>query len=317
MRFLRHVSAVPESLRGGAVAIGNFDGVHRGHQVVIRQLLEQAGRRVITPLVMVFEPQPQEFFRPQQVTPRLTNLREKVEALRHHGVTNLLCLRFDQALAETEAEEFVQRVLARALAARLIIVGDDFRFGHGRRGDFQLLQTLGKRHGFEVAAMDTVTGHGGRVSSSRIRELLSAGEVAAAADLLGRPYSITGRVIPGCRRGRELGFPTANIDVHDRKPPVRGIHAVQVDGLGPNLINGVASIGTRPVFAGERLLLEVFLFDFNADIYARRINVQFRKFLRPEHNFNSVAALCVQMALDVEQARAVLAAGKSGEQTIP
>ncbi|OGT79389.1 MAG: riboflavin biosynthesis protein RibF [Gammaproteobacteria bacterium RIFCSPLOWO2_02_FULL_61_13] len=310
MRFFRHVTAVPESLRPSAVAIGNFDGVHRGHQAVIRQLVEQAGRRRITPLVMVFEPQPQEYFRPLQVPSRLTTLREKVETLRHCGVNNMLCLRFDQELAQTEPEEFVQNILARVLGARLIIVGDDFRFGHNRRGDFKLLRSMGSSLGFETEAMETVSLHGQRISSSRIRGLLAAGEVDAAGDLLGRPYSITGRVIHGCQRGRQLGFPTANIDVHDRQPPVRGIHAVQVDGLGARLVDGVASIGTRPVFSGKRLLLEVFLFDWNADIYGSRISVQFRQFLRPEMNFNSVDDLCTQMARDVEQARAVLGARK-------
>jgi riboflavin kinase/FMN adenylyltransferase len=309
MRFFRHVTAVPESLRGSAVAIGNFDGVHRGHQVVIQQLVEQAGRRGITPLVMVFEPQPQEYFRPLQVPSRLTTLREKVEALRRCGVNNMLCLRFDQDFAQTEPEEFVQKILVSTLGARLVLVGDDFRFGHNRRGDFQLLRSMGRSLGFEIEAMETVSLHGQRISSSRIRGLLAAGEVDAAGELLGRPYSITGRVIPGCQRGRQLGFPTANIDVHDRQPPVRGIHAVQVDGLGARLVDGVASIGTRPVFSGQRLLLEVFLFDWNADIYGRRISVQFRQFLRPEMNFNSVDDLCTQMARDVEQARAVLATG--------
>ncbi len=308
MRFFRHVTAVPESLHPSAVAIGNFDGVHRGHQVVIQQLVEQAGRRGITPLVMVFEPQPQEYFRPLQVPSRLTTLREKVEALRHCGVNNMLCLRFDQALAQTEPEEFVQNILVRTLGARLVIVGDDFRFGHARRGDFQLLRSMGSSLGFEIEAMETVSLHGQRISSSRIRELLAAGEVAGAGELLGRPYSITGRVIHGCQRGRELGFPTANMDVHDRQPPVRGIHAVQVDGLGTRLIDGVASIGTRPVFSGQRLLLEVFLFDWNAEIYGRRLSVQFRQFLRPEMNFNTVDDLCAQMARDVEQAREILAA---------
>lgn len=309
MRILRNVTAVPDSLRGVAVTIGNFDGVHRGHQLVMQQLVDQAGSRGITPLVMVFEPQPQEYFTPHKALPRLTTLREKVEELRRCGVSNLLCLRFDRALAETEPEEFVRNYLVRALGARLVIVGDDFRFGRGRRGDFQMLQTMGGNHGYDLKAMHTFFLRERRVSSSWIRELLAAGDVVAAGELLGRPFSITGRVIAGCQRGRKLGFPTANLDVHDRNPPLRGIHAVQVEGLGPKLVNGVASLGTRPVFSGERLVLEVFLFDWTADIYGRRIGVQFRKHLRPEQNFESVDALCVQMARDAEQARAILAAG--------
>ena len=309
MRFLRSVNAVPASLRGAAVTIGNFDGVHRGHQLVIRQLVDNAGARAITPLVMVFEPQPQEYFTPHKALPRLTTLREKVEALRRCDVSNLLCLRFDRELAETEAEEFVQHYLVRALGARLVIVGDDFRFGHGRRGNFQLLKEMGGTHGFDLTSMDTFSLRGRRVSSSWIRDLISAGDVVAAAELLGRPFSMTGRVIHGCQRGRQLGFPTANLDVHDRNPPLRGVYAVQVEGLGPKLIDGVASLGTRPVFSGQRLVLEVYLFDWSADIYGRRIGVQFRKYLRPEQNFESVEALCVQIARDAEQAREVLAAG--------
>jgi riboflavin kinase/FMN adenylyltransferase len=309
MRFFRHVTAVPESLRGAAVTIGNFDGVHRGHQLVIQQLVDNAGARGIPPLVMVFEPQPQEYFMPHKALPRLTTLREKVEALRRCGVSNLLCLRFDKELAETEAEDFVQRYLVRALGARLVIVGDDFRFGRGRRGNFELLQTMGSTHGYDLTAMHTYSLRGRRVSSSWIRDLVSAGDVATAAELLGRPFSMTGRVIHGWQRGRQLGFPTANLDVHDRNPPLRGIYAVQVEGLGPKLVNGVASLGTRPVFSGKRLVLETYLFDWTADIYGRRISVQFRKYLRPEQNFESVDALCAQIARDAEQARDVLAAG--------
>ena len=308
MRILRSVTAVPASLRGAAVSIGNFDGVHRGHQLVMQQLVSQAQAQGISPLVLVFEPQPQEYFTPGKAPPRLTTLREKVVALRRSGIKDFVCLRFDQTLAGIEPEEFVRRYLVRALAARLLIVGDDFRFGRGRRGDFALLESMSRSHGYALETMATFSLHGSRVSSSRIRELLAAGDMAAANNLLGRPFNIIGRVIAGRQVGRTLGFPTANIDVHDRTPPLRGVYSVQVEGLGPGLVNGVASIGTRPVFSGQRLLLEVFLFDWNTDIYGCRINVQFRRHLRPEQDFESVDELCAQMARDVEQARVILAA---------
>jgi riboflavin kinase/FMN adenylyltransferase len=309
MRIVRTLHRVPADLRGAAVTIGNFDGVHLGHQRVMRQLVDEAGRRGIRPLVMVFEPQPQEYFTPYKAPARLTTLREKIVALGNCGIGDLLCLRFGRAVAEIEAEEFVRRFLVDALGARLVIVGDDFRFGRGRRGDFALLASMGRKHGYDLVDMETFTVQGRRVSSSWIRELLAAGDVEAAMRLLGRPYGITGRVVRGEGVGRTLGFPTANIDVHERVPPLRGIYAVRVLGLNAGPISGVASIGTRPVFAGTRLLLEVFLFDWEAEIYGRRITVEFHCHLRPERNFASVEELRTQMRRDEEQARALLAAG--------
>lgn len=309
MRILRNTGQFPAAERGVALTIGNFDGVHRGHQRVMQQLVGLARARELRPLVMVFEPQPQEYFTPHKAPPRLTTLREKVAVLGACGISNVYCLRFDHALAEIEPEAFVQRFLIKALGARLVMVGDDFRFGRGRQGDLALLQSMGRVHGFELQEMETFSLHGRRVSSSWIRELLVTGEVGAAAELLGRPYSITGRVAPGAQVGRTLGYPTANIDVHRRTPPLRGVYAVRVTGLGTQPVHGVASLGTRPVFAGERLLLEVFLFDWNADIYGRRISVEFHRFLRPELHFGSVAELRAQMDRDADQARRILASG--------
>ncbi|MBI1732948.1 MAG: bifunctional riboflavin kinase/FAD synthetase [Gammaproteobacteria bacterium] len=312
MKFHREAHAVPEAPAGTAVTIGNFDGVHLGHQRVMKQLVDHARSRAIAPLVVVFEPHPREFFAPLQAPTRLTTLREKVEALRRCGVQEVTCLRFNRALAGVGAQDFVQRFMVQELGARLVIVGNDFRFGRGRAGDVALLRELGRTHGYDVLEAETFEIEGRRVSSSWVRELLAAGEVEAANRLLGRPFSLTGRVILGAQIGRTLGFPTANIDMENRAPPLRGVFAVQVDGLRPGLVNGVANLGTRPVFAGQRLLLEVFLFDWNEDIYGRRISVQFRRFLRPERNFDSVQALCVQMARDSDQARAILAAAQRG-----
>lgn len=307
MRILRSDAGIPAELRGAAVTIGNFDGVHRGHQRVMQQLAGLAGARGMTPLVMLFEPQPQEYFTPHKAPPRLTTLREKAAVLAACGIRDLLCLRFDRSLAEIGAEEFVQRFLVQGLRARLVIVGDDFRFGRGRQGDFGLLQTRGRSHGFDLQEMETYSVRGRRVSSSWLRELLAAGDVDAAAELLGRPYSITGRIVPGGQIGRTLGFPTANIDVHRRTPPLRGVYAVRVQGLGQAPVDGVASLGTRPVFAGTRLLLEVHLFDWGTDVYGRRITVEFRRHLRPERDFASVDELQAQMRRDADAARQILA----------
>jgi riboflavin kinase/FMN adenylyltransferase len=307
MEIHRSPDQVPEVSSGTAVTIGNFDGVHLGHQQVMGQLVAAARSRGLVPVVVVFEPHPREFFTPHQAPTRLTTLREKVEALRRCGVENVTCLRFNRTLAAVEAPDFVQRFLVQKLRARIVIVGSDFRFGHRRVGDLSLLRLLGATHGYEVMETETFLFDGRRVSSSWVRELLAAGEVEAANQLLGRTFSLTGRVVLGAQIGRTLGFPTANIDMENRAPPLRGVFAVQVEGLRPHLVNGVANLGTRPVFAGQRLVLEVFLFDWNDDIYGRRISVHFRRFLRPERNFESVQALCVQMALDSAQARAILA----------
>jgi riboflavin kinase/FMN adenylyltransferase len=308
MEIHRSPGHVPDIAAGAAVTIGNFDGVHRGHQQVMAQLVQVAAARAVVPVVVVFEPHPREFFTPRQAPTRLTTLREKVEALKQCGVRNVTCLRFNRTLAALEPAEFVRKFLVQKFAARVVIIGSDFRFGHRRSGDVALLRSLGQGHGYEVLETETYLSGGRRVSSSWVRELLAAGEVEAANHLLGRPFSLTGRVIHGAQIGRTLGFPTANIDMENRAPPLRGVFAVQVDGLRPGLVNGVANLGTRPVFAGQRLLLEVFLFDWNEDIYGRRISVHFRRFLRPERNFDSVQALCAQMALDSDQARAILAA---------
>lgn len=309
MKILRGVRAVPGQWRGCAITMGNFDGVHRGHQLVMGQLLEYAAARAACPVVIVFEPQPQEYFTPHKAPSRLTTLREKAGALQPCGINNLVCLRFDRALAEMEPEEFVLHHLVRGLGARLVIVGDDFRFGRARRGDFDLLQEMGRAHGYDLAATTTFALHERRVSSSWIRELLAGGDLETASRLLGRPFTIVGRVVRGEQVGRILGYPTANIDLRGRVPPIHGIYAVQVRGLGADLVNGVASLGTRPVFGGTRLLLEIHLFDWNRDIYGRRISVQFLRHLRAERNFSSVDQLRAQIALDVQQARSVLAAG--------
>jgi riboflavin kinase/FMN adenylyltransferase len=302
--------------RGCVVTIGNFDGVHLGHRAVISQL-QRCSRELGRPsMVVVFEPQPQEYFRGSAAPARLSPLRDKLALLAELGVDYLLCLRFNHALAQTSAEDFIRRLLVDELAIEHLVVGDDFRFGHDRMGDFWTLVAAGERLGFSVEEADTYEVDGERVSSTRIRNALAAGGLGEAARLLGRPFRIAGRVIHGDKRGRGWGFPTANIAMDRRRLPFRGIYAVQVFGLGPTPRRGVASIGVRPTVPGsERALLEVYLFDFDAEIYGRRIEVGFVERIRDEERFESFDALREQIATDIERAARILDGRKQEAST--
>ncbi len=292
---------------GCVATIGNFDGVHLGHQAILRQLAEQ-GRSLELPLtVITFEPQPQEFFAPEAAPARLMRLREKLLALRQYGVERVLCLEFDQRLAAVPARTFIDQVLVSKLGIRYLIVGDDFRFGHGREGDFELLRQVGREQGFQVANTHSYIYQGQRVSSTRIREALARGELELAEGLLGRPYSICGRVAHGDKRGRTLGFPTANIHLHRRSTPLAGVYAVRMHGVGAEAVAGVANLGRRPTVNGLRVQLEVHLFDFQQDIYGRHVQVEFLVFLRPEQRFDSLDALQRQIQADSARARAFFA----------
>ena len=294
---------------GCVASIGNYDGVHRGHQAIIAQLLEH-GRRFDTPItVITFEPHPQEYFAGVHAPPRLMRFRDKLEALAAQGVDRIVCVRFDGGLAETSAEEFVQRFLIDGIGVRHLVVGDDFRFGKGRRGDIELLRRMGDRAGFGVTHTDTFYVAGERISSSRIRRHLASGEFDAAAELLGRPFQIAGRVIHGDKRGQQWGFPTANLAIRFHRAPVQGIFAVQVDGLEGRSLSGVASLGTRPTVDGSKLLLEVFVFDFDRCIYGERIRVSFLHKLRDEVHYPSIDELRAQIGRDVAAARRYFESG--------
>lgn len=283
--------------------IGNFDGVHLGHRAIIDQLKRRSAETGRRSMVIVFEPQPQEYFRGREAPARLSPLRDKVELLAALDVDYLLCLRFNRALAETSAADFIREVLVESLEIHHLVVGDDFRFGHGRRGDFATLVEAGRRSGFSVEAADTFQVDGVRVSSTRIRELLANADLEGARRLLGRPFRIAGRVAHGDKRGREWGFPTANIVMERRRTPFKGIYAVEVHGAGGAPTRGVASIGVRPTVPGPaRALLEVYLLDFDGDIYGRRIEVEFLKRIRDEAKFDDFDALKARIALDVEEA---------------
>lgn len=293
---------------GGPVAltIGNFDGVHRGHQAMLARLVEAAEDLQLPPAVLTFDPHPREFFAGAGAPPRLSTLRAKLDLFRAYGVATAFVARFDARLASLTAEAFVHEVLERGLRVRWVLVGDDFRFGRGRTGDLRFLRATARL--FSVEAMRTVHVDGERASSSAVRAALGRGDLAHAAALLGRSYTITGRVGHGDKRGRGLGFPTANVALR-KPPPLTGIFAVRVHGLSSAPRTGVASIGVRPtVKVDGKPLLEVFLLDFDESIYGRRITVEFLQKLRDEERYANLDALARQIGHDVTQAREYFAA---------
>ena len=284
-----------------ALTIGNFDGVHRGHQAMLGRLVEAAEDLGLPPTVLTFDPHPREFFAPHAAPPRLSTLRDKLEQFAARGVACVYIARFDGRLAHLSPTEFIDRVMLQALGTRWVLVGEDFRFGRGRAGDLALLRA--EAGTFSVEAMAPVKQGEERISSSAVREALAGGHLARAADLLGRPYSISGHVAHGDKRGRSLGFPTANLLLR-RKPPLSGIFAVRVRGLGPAPRVGAASVGVRPTVAENgRPVLEVFVFDFDEAIYGRRVSVDFLHKLRDEERYPDLDALARQIGRDVAQAR--------------
>ncbi len=303
MEVVRGLHNLRPRHRGCVATLGNFDGVHLGHQAVIGQLAEKAQELRLPTLVMIFEPQPLEYFRPDQTPARLTRLREKLMALRRYSVDRVLVVRFDRSFAAMTAEDFIERVLVEKLGVRYLVVGDDFRFGHERRGDFAMLAAAGLRHGFPVVNVHTYAIDDERVSSTRIRERLAAGDLAGAERLLGRPYRMSGRVAHGDKIGRRLGVPTANIHLHRRETPVRGIFVVELFGIDGEPWPGVASIGTRPTVNGTRVLLEVHLLDFDRNLYGAHVHVNFLHKLREEKRFDSVDEMVRRIREDIAQAR--------------
>jgi len=276
---------------------------------MLARLVETARARAMPPCAMTFEPHPREFFAPDRAPARLTSLREKLELLAAHGMERTYVCRFDYRFAQHTAEEFVERTLLAGLGVRHLLIGDDFRFGARRAGDFALLKQLSARLGFSVEAMGSVTLDGERVSSTAVREALAAGRLAHAAALLGRPYSISGRVVRGDGLGRKLGFPTANVQMKHNRPPLAGIFAVEVAGVAADLLPGVASLGVRPtVKLAAAPVLEVYLFDFDGDLYGRHVRIEFLHKFRDEQKFAGLAALTKQIAQDAADARSFFAA---------
>jgi riboflavin kinase/FMN adenylyltransferase len=292
-----------------AVTIGNFDGLHLGHKAMLTRLQDVARARGLPSCVLSFEPHPREFFAPDQAPARLSSLREKAECLQRLGIDRLHVFRFDRAFSALTAETFIEQVLGHTLQARYVLVGDDFRYGAKRTGDFALLKRAGESLGFDAEFLPTVEVAGERVSSTAVRNALAAGELEHAAHLLGRPYSISGHVVHGDKLGRDIGFPTANIQIKHNRPPLMGIFAVEVYGLNGEPLPGVASLGKRPTVKSPDAVpvLEVHLFDFDAEIYGRRVRVNFLHKLRDEEKYPDLDSLVAQIRRDVDNAKQYLA----------
>lgn len=311
MEFIRGLHNLKSRHQGCVATIGNFDGVHLGHQAVVAQVREKAQDMQLPSALITFEPQPQEYFRPRQVPARLTRLREKLEVLETLGIDRVMCLPFNAQLARLSAEQFVEQILVEGLGIKYLVVGDDFKFGKGRTGDFHYLSSVSVQLGFEVSDTRTLDFQGGRVSSTRVRNALGEGDLALAHQLLGRNYGMCGKVAHGDKRGRTIGFPTANIYLHRKSSPVYGVYAVQLHSRDPRIgtepVNGVANVGQRPTVGGTRTLLEVHLFDFDADIYSAHVQVTFLHRIRDEKRFESFEALKAQIQRDTGEARAFFA----------
>ncbi len=305
---------VPENAQTSTVlTIGNFDGLHRGHQALLARLTATARSIGLPSALLTFEPHPREFFTPDQAPARLTSLREKLSLIERCGVDKVYVCRFNEALASLSAAEFVSRILVQGLSVKHLIIGDDFRFGRGRSGDFEMLQQASETHRFGIEAMPTIDWEGERVSSSAVRETLESGDIEHAARLLGRPYCIAGRVVAGNQIGRELGFPTANVQLKRKRLPLAGIFAVSVSGVAGTALPGAASLGVRPTL-GDCLkpVLEVHLLDFDRPIYGAHVTVNFLHKLRDEAKFEGLDALKAQIARDVANIRTYFSKTQNG-----
>ncbi len=292
--------------RGCVVAIGNFDGLHLGHQAILGRLMERGREERLPAAVLTFEPHPREYFSPESAPARLMRLRDKVEMLAALGIDELRVLRFGSRVSHWDAVMFIERMLVRAMGAKRVVIGEGFRFGRGRGGDVALLQNQGARRGFRVDEVPRFTVGGLTASSTLVREALAAGRMDEARAMLGRDYRMSGRVVPGASLGRKLGFPTANIRLHRRVSPVAGIFAVRVSGSALERQPGVASVGTRPAVGGTECLLEVHLFDFDRNLYRHRLDVDFVARLRDEIAYDDLGAMTEQMHRDAARARELL-----------
>lgn len=302
LRLVRGTHVVPSELRGAIVTVGAFDGMHLGHRALIDRTVEWARAEGRAALMLTFEPMPREFLQPDSPPARLTNFRERWRLLESTGLDALVLLRFDRHLRELRGAQFLTR-LTDELAVGGMVVGHDFRFGRSGEADTAFLREAGAARGVPVEVIDPVGVGAGRISSSGVREALVADDFARAAQLLGRPYAMRGRVARGQQLGRTLGFPTANIRLRRRRLPLGGIYAVRVHGIGEAAFGGVASLGTRPTVGGVEPLLETFVFDFSGDLYGRELEIEFVARLRDERRFESVELMVVQMQVDARLAR--------------
>jgi riboflavin kinase/FMN adenylyltransferase len=307
MQRLTLAGGIPADLKGGIVALGNFDGFHLGHQAVVGRAVGRAFHERRPVIVATFDPHPVRFFKPDVPPFRLTSLDQREALFAHAGADAMLVFEFDEALRSTGAEDFVTELLARQIGAAGVVTGDDFTFGKGRGGNLELLRTLGAQHGISAEAVAPVTLDGQRISSGRVREALVAGDTATATRLMSRDFAIQGVVERGDARGRELGYPTANLTLGDYQRPKYGIYAVRVSLDDGSEHAGVASLGVRPTFDPPQELLEAYLFGFDGDLYGRTIEVALHAFLREEAKFESIDALIAAMRRDEAAARTLLA----------
>ena len=303
MQLIRGLYNLTRPLAASAVTIGNFDGIHLGHQQVLKQLKSAASQSRLPATVIIFEPQPIEYFAPDMAPKRLARFREKLAYLNSQQIDYLLCLKFNRDLAQLSAEDFIEQILVAQLNVRHLVIGDDFRFGKNRTGNFELLQAFGQKYDFVVENTDTLSIDGERVSSTRIRESIRHDNFEKAAQLLGRPYSLGGKIAHGKKLGRELGYPTINIKMGDNTLIVKGIFAVSVKGIDNRVLKGVASIGTRPTVNGIDTILEVFILDFDQDVYGYSVEVEFLHKIRDEQKFESLHELGINIENDVVQAK--------------
>ncbi len=311
MELIRGLHNLRDKHRGCVATIGAFDGVHHGHRAVIQHLLQEARGRNLPATVILFEPLPREYLAPQGAPARLMSFREKCDALSELGVDRVLRIRFDETLRTMSAVDFIQRIFVDGLGARYVVLGDDLRFGHDREGDFALMQKEGARHGFECASTATLEMQGTRVSSTRIRKALADADFALAERLLGRPYSMSGKVVYGDQRGRLLDAPTANLQLHRIKSPLSGVYVVEVAIEGEREVDGetkwrpgVANVGVRPTIGDQfRASLEVHLLDYAGELYGRRLEVRFAEKIRDEQKFDSIESLSTQIHKDIAHGR--------------
>ena len=308
MQLIRGLSHLESFNNGCVLTIGNFDGVHLGHQDVIKKLAERGKALDLPVVIMTFEAQPLEYFLGDNAPSRLMCLREKVLAISKLPVDNLLIVGFNQNFANYDAEQFIDSILINKLNVKHVVVGDDFRFGKARRGNFAMLKEMGLKHGFSVEDTGTYQFAGLRVSSTLIRDALNAGDLVKAEQLLGHNYSICGRVAHGDKRGRTIGFPTANIQMFRKNTPINGVFAVTMSGIDGLVFEGVANVGTRPtVDGGAKVILETYLFDFDKEIYGRYVEVHFHKKIRDELRFDSLEELKAQILKDVAETKKIFA----------
>lgn len=307
MHLFRGLTRLEPLNNGCVLSMGNFDGVHSGHQSIIEKLADQGKSTGLPVVLLIFEPQPLEFFLGENAPSRLTRLREKVIQFKSLPIDKILLVKFNQAIANYKAEDFISDLLVDKLNVKHLVVGDDFHFGKARCGNFVMLKEKGLQYGFNVEDTHSYFVNGLRVSSTLIRDALGAGDLTSAKQMLGRTYSVCGRVVHGHKRGRTIGFPTANLQMFRKNIPLTGVYAVTLTGIGNKEIKGVANVGTRPtVDGGENVLLETHLFDFNQEIYGRYVTIRFKQKIREEVRFDSINQLKAQIAQDSVIAQQIL-----------